>query len=166
MPTTTNSARPMASNMNSVRMPFTSALRQSCHSQIHPRLHPEHGNIEQYIAQRSASDSGHKADHVSAEPVEILGGSQAYAGYSESDSTKNLYAYDKSVFLHFQLFSMILTRCFPPSRHARHNGTHRQGSRRRSRDAAPCTHSGHEESASDAHAEYRTPVYSPPESFR
>ena len=84
----------MASNMNSVFMPPTNVRLNSITTrrespvtlQIHRRLHPEHGNTQQEVAQRTAAYGCDKAYYICTEPVETFGSGKPYTAYGQRQS--------------------------------------------------------------------------------
>ena len=72
--------------------------RQGRNGKIPPLHHPEHRNVKQKVAQRTATYGGHQAHDIGSEPVKIFGGGKADAAYGKRHRTHHLYYKQKSIF--------------------------------------------------------------------
>lgn len=60
---------------------------ESRYDQVGNVLHPERGQAQQQVAQRTAADGRDESDHIGSEPVEMFGRSEPDAADGECEGT-------------------------------------------------------------------------------
>lgn len=68
-------------------MPDYEQEGESRYDQVGNVLHPERGQAQQQVAQRTAADGRDESDHIGSEPVEMFGRSEPDAADGECEGT-------------------------------------------------------------------------------